>query len=90
MTKINDLDRRTTESEAWLDALEPARTPATGTSDLAAIVDAVTEVAAAERRVRDAVRVARANGRSWARIGIALGVSRQSAHERFATRADHA
>ncbi|MBB5787445.1 hypothetical protein [Jiangella mangrovi] len=84
----HDLDRRTAEAEAWLDTLDPGRTPADDTADLAAIAAAVTEVAAAEERVRAAVRVARANGRSWARIGLALGVSRQSAHERFGTRTD--
>lgn len=83
----DDLDRRTVEAEAWLDTLEPSRTRADDSSDLAAIADAVAEVADAERRVREAVRVARANGRSWARVGVALGVSRQSAHERYGARA---
>jgi len=33
--------------------------------------------------VRELVALARANGRSWGEIGIALGVSRQAARERF-------
>ena len=38
---------------------------------------------AGEARVREPVALARANGRSWGEIGIALGVSRQAARERF-------
>jgi hypothetical protein len=34
--------------------------------------------------LRPLVARARANGRSWGEIGIALGVSRQAARERFA------
>ncbi|WP_344648877.1 hypothetical protein [Cryptosporangium japonicum] len=33
--------------------------------------------------LQQAVDAARANGSSWAEIGTALGVTRQSAHERF-------
>jgi len=40
-------------------------------------------VRAGEARVREPVALARANGRSWGEIGIALGVSRQAARERF-------
>lgn len=38
---------------------------------------------AGEARVRELVARARANNRSWGEIGIALGVSRQAARERF-------
>lgn len=79
-------DQRAAEAEAWLDTIEPGRTRADDPADLRAIAEAVDDVAAAEQRVHDAVRVARTNGRSWARIGVALGVSRQSAHERFGDR----
>ncbi|MFI5045489.1 MAG: sigma factor-like helix-turn-helix DNA-binding protein [Acidimicrobiia bacterium] len=34
---------------------------------------------------RQAVEMARADGRSWAEIGKSLGVSRQAAWERFST-----
>lgn len=36
-----------------------------------------------ERALHEAVAEARAAGASWALVGQALGVSRQSAHERF-------
>jgi hypothetical protein len=34
--------------------------------------------------LREAVEVARAHGRSWNQIAVALGVSRQAARQRFA------
>ena len=83
MSKDRDLEGRAAETEAWLDSLDPEATPGDDISDLRAIATAVNELAAADRRVREAVEVARMNGRSWARIGIALGVTRQSAHERY-------
>ncbi|MEJ3746309.1 hypothetical protein WEI85_23835 [Actinomycetes bacterium KLBMP 9797] len=36
--------------------------------------------------VEEAVAAARANGASWADIGAALGITKQSAHERFSRR----
>jgi hypothetical protein len=37
-----------------------------------------------EARLREAVHLARAHGRSWNQIAVALGVSRQAARQRFA------
>ena len=37
-----------------------------------------------EAKLLEAVTMARAHERSWGRIGIALGVSRQAARQRFA------
>lgn len=54
------------------------------TTDLRALAEAVDSVRAGEARVRELVARARADGRSWGEIGIALGVSRQAARERFA------
>jgi 1-deoxy-D-xylulose 5-phosphate reductoisomerase len=54
------------------------------TTDLRTLAEAVGAVHAGEARVRELVARARANGRSWGEIGIALGVSRQAARERFA------
>ncbi|WP_083459296.1 hypothetical protein [Jiangella muralis] len=88
MANKPDTDQRAADADAWLDGLDPATTPAEDTADLKAVAEAADEVAVAERRVRAAVQAARANGRSWARIGLALGVSRQSAHERYGSRAD--
>ena len=77
------IERAAAEAVAWLDALEPASTPADDVSDLRAIVKAVTDVVDAERRLEAAVRAALANGRSWAWIGQALGTTKQAAAERF-------
>ena len=55
------------------------------TRDLAAVADAADAVRAAEARLAEAVTVARAHERSWGRIGLALGVSRQAARQRFGT-----
>jgi hypothetical protein len=81
------LEQAAAAAEAWLDELDPATTPAEDINDLRAIAQAVTEVAAAHARLEGAVRAARERGRSWARIGIALGTSRQAARERYEERA---
>ncbi|PXX52285.1 hypothetical protein DFR70_13317 [Nocardia tenerifensis] len=44
---------------------------------------AAAEVAAAQAKLTDAVRQARIDGASWADIGTATGMTRQSAHERW-------
>lgn len=77
-----ELEQAAADAEAWLDSLDPAVTEAEDPADLRAVARAVRESAEAEARVREAVTAARANGRSWARIGMALGVSRQAARER--------
>lgn len=88
MAKNRGIQARAAEAEAWLDSLVPGTTPAEDISDLRAIAKAVNDVAAAELRVREAVQTARINGRSWARIAIALGTTRQSAHERYGAQVD--
>lgn len=57
--------------------------PVETTMDLRKIADAADEVKAGNARIAELVTVARANGRSWGQIGLALGVSRQAARERF-------
>jgi hypothetical protein len=64
--------------------LDPSGIPMDDTTDLRTLAEAVDDVRAGEARVREFVALARANGRSWGEIGIALGVSRQAARERFA------
>jgi hypothetical protein len=64
--------------------LDPSRVPMDDTTDLRMLAEAVDGVRAGEARVREMVARARANGRSWGEIGIALDVSRQAARERFA------
>lgn len=52
--------------------------------------EALAEIASADRALKNyehglrlAVQIARERGASWAEIGDVLGVTRQSAHERF-------
>jgi hypothetical protein len=63
--------------------VDPDTVEAEDVSDLRAVADAADVVAVAEARLREAVEVAHARGRSWGRIGVALGVSRQAARKRF-------
>jgi hypothetical protein len=63
---------------------DPSSVPMDDTTDLRTLAEAVDSVRAGEARVRELVARARANGRSWGEVGIALGVSRQAARERFA------
>jgi hypothetical protein len=81
------LEQAALDAEAWLDQLDPDATPAEDISDLRSVAEAVGRVAAAQNALEDAVRQARANGRSWGRIALALGTSRQAARERFEERA---
>lgn len=62
---------------------DPAGVPMDDTADLRTLAEAVDSVRAGEARIRELVARTRAHGRSWGEIGIALGVSRQAARERF-------
>lgn len=55
-----------------------------GPQALGRIRDARGRVAAAERELHEAVRDARAAGESWEAIGRAAGITRQTAHQRWA------
>lgn len=55
-----------------------------GTNGTAPVRRAAGQVARAQARLDAAVREARAAGASWAEIGDAAGMTRQSAHERWA------
>jgi ribosome assembly protein YihI (activator of Der GTPase) len=62
----------------------PSSVSTDDTTDLRTLAEAVNAARARETRVRELVAQARVNGRSWGEIGIALGVSRHAARERFA------
>lgn len=78
-----ELDRLAVETDELMDRLDPATLGADQGDDLRAIAVVVDGLADGERRLTDAVGAARANGRSWGQIALALGVKRQSAHQRF-------
>ena len=80
------LEQAAAEAEAWLHQLDPETTPAEDVSDLRAVAEAVITVGAAQAHLEATVRAARERGRSWGRIGMALGTSRQAARERYEDR----
>lgn len=63
-------------------AAAPPAAPALTPLDVVAQVPAY--LAGVERQVVEAIARARAAGESWASIGAALGVTKQTAHERYA------
>lgn len=68
----------------FLTALEDGPVHVDDTEDLADMAAAAGRIAQAENDLVEAVMRARARGRSWNRIAVALGVSRQAARQRFA------
>lgn len=78
-----ELERAADEAEAWLDSLDSAAAPAEDPADLRRIGLALRELADKQRELDEAVAAARANGRNWGEIGLVLGISRQSARERY-------
>jgi DNA-directed RNA polymerase specialized sigma24 family protein len=73
--------------ERIADSLDPATAEVEGTDDLRDVATAAETVRADDARLREAVLLARAHGRSWNHIALALGVSRQAARQRYADKA---
>ncbi len=73
--------------EHLADSLDPETATVEDIEDLRAIATAAEAVRTDDARLREAVLVARAHGRSWNHIALALGVSRQAARQRFADKA---
>ena len=80
----DEIDQAARRFEKLADELDPATTEIDHTDDLRDIAGASKAARADEVRLREAVSVARARGRSWNHIALALGVSRQAARQRFA------
>lgn len=72
--------------ESALDNLDPDSVKVTDPVELRAIAEYVDQIEETQRLIDSAVEAARAAGYSWARIALALNVSRQAAHERYAGR----
>lgn len=70
--------------EELAEELDPETAKVMSTEDLRGIAAAAEAVREDEARLREAVEVARAHGRSWNQVAVALGVSRQAARQRFA------
>jgi hypothetical protein len=73
--------------EQLAEQLDPASAEVDPTDDLRQIAAVSDAVRADEARLRETVEIARAHGRSWNQIAVALGVSRQAARQRFADKA---
>jgi hypothetical protein len=69
--------------EQWAENVDPATIRWQEAPELLAVAQVADNVRADEARLRDAVTAARNAGRSWNRIAVALGVSRQAARQRF-------
>src|SRR5258708_4519893 len=72
--------------EQLADNLDPASVAAEDLSDLRAVAEAAEQARRDEALVTERVAAARARGRSWNGIAVALGVSRQPARDRFAAK----
>jgi hypothetical protein len=79
-SEIEEANRRFEQLADELDA-DTARVEST--EDLRAIAEAAEAGRVLDVRLREAVRTARAGGKSWNQIALALGVSRQAARQRF-------
>lgn len=74
--------------DEWLDTVEPPA-DARDATHLRRIIAAAERVEKAEDELRTAVKAARDAGATWAVIGLALGVSRQAAFQRFGPSINH-
>lgn len=79
-----EIERAARRFEQLADELDPTSSTVDDTGDLRAVAAAAEATRADEARLREAVEVARAHGRSWNHIALVLGVSRQAARQRFA------
>lgn len=79
-----EVERAAQRFEGLAEELDPETAKVVVTEDLRGIADAARAVREDEARLLEAVEVARARGRSWNQVAVALGVSRQAARQRFA------
>lgn len=82
-----EIEQAAQRFEQLADSLDPDTAEVEDTNDLRAIATAAEAARANDARLREAVLLARARGRSWNHIALALGVSRQAARQRFADKA---
>jgi hypothetical protein len=81
-----EIERASERFEELAENLDPETSRVLVTEDLRGIAEAAQAVRDDEARLREAVEIARAHGRSWNQIAVALGVSRQAARQRFAAK----
>jgi DNA-directed RNA polymerase specialized sigma24 family protein len=79
----DEIERAAKRFDLLADELDPATADVLRTDDLREVAVASEAVRVNEAQLREAVEIARAHGRSWNEIAVALGVSRQAARQRF-------
>ena len=79
----DQIEQAAARFEQLADGLDPATAQVDHTDDLRQIASVSEAIRADEARLREAIEVARAHGRSWNQIAVVLGVSRQAARQRF-------
>ncbi|GJJ23713.1 hypothetical protein [Mycolicibacterium mageritense] len=72
-----------TDVENWLDNLDVDPSKARDGRHMRRIAAAASAFTEAEAELNNAVIAARQAGDTWAMIGVALGISRQGAYQRF-------
>lgn len=80
----DEIERAANRFEQLADELDPATAEFDDVEDLRAVAEAAEATRSDEARLRESVEIARAHGRSWNHIAVALGVSRQAARQRYA------
>lgn len=80
---ITDKQRAAEEIAERLASRDPADTEWRDGAPLRRIADAFSRSVSAEAELADLVRAARADGYSWTAIGAVLGISKQTARQRY-------
>lgn len=83
----DEIEQAARRFERLADDLDPETADLDRTDDLSNVAAVSEAIRANEARLKEAVETARANGRSWNQIAVALGVTRQAARQRFAASA---
>jgi len=83
----NQIETAAARFEQWAENVDPATIRWQEAPELLAVAQVADNVRADEVRLRDAVAAARNAGRSWNRIAVALGMSREAARRRFGDKA---
>jgi len=83
----DEIEQAARRFERLADDLDPEAADLDRTDDLSNVAAVSEAIRADEARLKEAVETARANGRSWNQIAVALGVTRQAARQRFAAKA---
>ena len=82
-----EIDAAARRVEQLVNDFDPAAAVVDNIDELSQVAAASEAVRAGEAKLRESVEIARAHGRSWNEIALALGVTRQAARQRFSDRA---